>query len=271
MHVSTQTPPVQVPEQQSPAVLQNEPSGRHCPQLSPQTVDTSSTHVASHSDLQQNGSMAQIAPTQGSHEAARGAGSTSHLSWVQPGAPHVPPVQDPEQQSAANSQTTPSGRHAFAQRPVSSQFALQHSWLELQRSPLGVQEPPHAPLSQMPVQQSPAPLQSAPFGRQPVQNPSEHCPEQHCGSDEQSSPLGVQADAHAPPTQLPEQHSGAVPQAEPSGEHSAMQTPPAQSSVQHCSFWLQAAPTSKHESAHRPEGSHTFVQQSDAIAHASPA
>jgi hypothetical protein len=106
-----QTPLVHSFEQHCPGTMHASPFGSHGPQAIPQKVFTSPTHTWSHWFWQQNGSIAQILPTQGSHMGASGGPMTHSGCEHVPIWPQRPALHSPVQHSVPVLQPAPLGRH----------------------------------------------------------------------------------------------------------------------------------------------------------------
>jgi hypothetical protein len=112
----THGPPPQTPlvhwfEQHWPGTAHGVPFGWQGPHAIPQKVFTSPTHTWSHVFWQQNGSIAQILETQGSHTGESGGPMTHSGCEHVPIVPQRPPLHCPVQHSMPVLQASPLGRH----------------------------------------------------------------------------------------------------------------------------------------------------------------
>lgn len=150
-HGPAQTPPEQMPVQQSPAVLQSDPEGRQPPQMPSLQLALQQSPVVLHS---------------------KPFGTHAGLHW--------PPTQLPVQHCDAVAHIAPSGKHWLMHCPP-AHVSEQH-WLgSVQAEPLPTQLEAHVPFGpQTPLQQSadaPHATPLSPHGPTP-QTPFEHASEQ---------------------------------------------------------------------------------------------
>lgn len=257
---ATQTPPAQLPSQQSAPTWHIAPSGAQTPQSTPHVASAFATQAASQPPLQQKGSAMQTAATQGS-QFGSSATPSSHspcahgVSVTQ--SPFAP--QSPLQHSASVAHVEPFGvqpPHSAQNCPASStQMPSQKTWQQNGSNPqtvsaqalqAGLSESPSThgewlqiagpqkPPSQTPAQHPPAPMQGVPFGAQGLeQKPSSpQKPEQHCSGEPQGWSFGVHSPPQTPRSHTPLQHSSAVEHTTPFGKQPS-QIPKTHCPVQH--------------------------------------
>lgn len=293
---ATHTPPAQLPSQQSAPTWHMAPSGAQTPQSTPQVASAFATHAASQLPLQQNGSAAQTAATQGS-QFGSSATPCSHSpcahGWSVTQRPFAP--QSPLQHSASDPHMAPLGVHPPHSGQnccaSSTQMPSQKAWQQngsnaqivsaqslhagLSGSPstqgewLHVAEPQKPP-SQTPAQHSAPPMQGVPLGAHGlVQNPlSPQKPEQHCSSKPQGWSFGLQAPPQTPRSQTPLQHSFALEHNTPFGEQPS-QIPELHCPVQHCPAKSHSKPEGRQAGAHDPP-TQLLEQHCEATSHVSP-
>ena len=268
-----QMPLVQALLQHCVGLLHMAPSGSHM-QAWPQRVVTSDTQVESHVLTQQNGSVAQILATHGSHPPVslgpvvhslceqlfvmpqmpfehvlvqhgtftlHGTPSGRHI-----GLPQMPVVQTPEQQGPLHG--TPFGRHCTPHCPVGPHVPEQHIAPTMHALPLG-SHGPQKPLVHTPLQHWSAMVHAVSLGWQVVAHtPFMHAPEQQSPLAAHIPPGGWQLPPHTPlGPHVPEQQFVPVMQGLPSDEHGiSPQTPLLQLPVQQSVSSWQAPPGAAH-------------------------